>query len=302
MRLLARWLLGVWCAVAVVAHGADAPAAALQPVPALQARVTDLTGTLTAAEQGELDRKLAAFEARKGAQVAVLMVATTAPESIEQYGIRVVDQWKLGRAHTDDGLLLLVAKDDHALRFEVGRGLEGALTDAASSVIIRETMVPLLRQGAYAAAINAGIDQALRVIDGEELPPPDTGWRGAPQDWGRMLPFVLVAFLVASSVLRAVFGRTLGSVLTGAGVGALAWLLSRLLLVAMGAGVVAFVAALFGGMLTRGAWTSGSRRGGGWYGGGGFGGGGFGGGGGLGGGGFGGGGGGFGGGGASGRW
>lgn len=289
MRTLPRLVLLALCVAAW-------PLAALeqQPVPALQARVTDLTGTLTAAEQQDLERKLAAFEERKGAQVAVLMVATTAPETIEQYGIRVVDQWKLGRKRTDDGLLLLLAKDDHALRFEVGRGLEGALTDANAAVIIQTTMVPLLRNGAYAAAINAGIDQALRVIDGEELPPPDQSWR-KQQDWGQLLPFLFVGFFVASAVLRGIFGRTLGSILTGGGMGLLAWLLSRLLLVGIGVGVVALFMSFAGGAMSRRGWSTGSGRRGGWTGGG-FGGGGFGGGG------FGGGGGGFGGGGASGRW
>jgi uncharacterized protein len=104
----------LWLAALMTA----APAAAqrLQPVPPLAARVTDLTGTLTSAEQAELEAQLAAFESRKGAQVAVLIVPSTEPEAIEQYSIRVVDAWKLGRAKPDDGALLLVAKDDRAMR------------------------------------------------------------------------------------------------------------------------------------------------------------------------------------------
>jgi hypothetical protein len=158
----AAWLLALALLGATPGLAAD-----LQPVPPLQARVTDLTGTLTAVEQATLEQKLRAFEARKGAQVAVLIVASTAPEAIEQYSIRVVEAWKLGRAKPDDGALLLIAKDDHALRIEVGRGLEGALTDAMSNRIIEDTMVPLLRQGQFATAVNAGVDQMLRVIDGE---------------------------------------------------------------------------------------------------------------------------------------
>jgi uncharacterized protein len=108
-------------AVAVLA--APAFAQNLQPIPKLTARVTDLTGTLTAEQQSMLDEKLSAFEARKGAQVAVLVVPTTQPEEIAEYSIRVADQWKLGRQSIDDGALLIVAKNDRDLRIEVGKGL-----------------------------------------------------------------------------------------------------------------------------------------------------------------------------------
>src|SRR5476649_224690 len=140
-------------AMALVLGAALSVAAAqsLQPVPKLEARVTDLTGTLTAAQQAELEQKLTDFEARKGAQIAVLVVASTQPEEIEQYSIRVVEAWKLGRKKVDDGALLIIAKNDHTLRIENGYGLEGVLTDAASNRIIQDTMVPLLRQGQYFA-------------------------------------------------------------------------------------------------------------------------------------------------------
>lgn len=283
---------------ALLAAGALA-AQQLQAVPPLQSRVTDLTGTLTAEQQAVLEEKLAAIEARKGVQLAVLLVPTTQPEAIEQYSIRVVEQWKLGRGEVDDGVLLLVAKDDRSLRIEVGYGLEGALTDATSSRIIRETIVPLLRQGQYFNGINAGIDQITRVIDGEPLPPPDRQWRhGAPGGLS-VLPFVLIGIFVFSSVLRALFGRGLGSLLTGAGAGFLVWTLSQLLSIAVLAGLLGFFLTLFGGLGTRRGWSTMPRHGG-W--GGGWGGLGGGRGGGFGRGGFGGLGGGFGGGGASGRW
>ena len=292
--------LATWCLLPCLALLAGPlQAQALQPVPKLESRVTDLTGTLTAGEQTEIEAKLAAFEARKGAQLAVLMLPTTAPETIEQYGVRVASAWKLGRAKPDDGALLLIARDDHALRIEVGYGLEGALTDAISSRIINEIMVPLLKQGSYAGAINAGLDQMIRVVDGEELPPPDKTWEGGDR-WVNLLPFLFIGFIVVSSILRSVLGRWLGAGASGALAGGVLWVLSSLLGVAVLAGLVGFVIALIGG---SSGWSAGSRRGGGWYGGGGFGGGGFGGGGfGGGGGGFSGGGGGFGGGGASGRW
>ncbi|MFI4867615.1 MAG: TPM domain-containing protein, partial [Steroidobacterales bacterium] len=213
-------------ATALVLGAALSVAAAqtLQPVSKLEARVTDLTGTLTAGQQAELEQKLADFEARKGAQIAVLLVPTTQPEEIEQYSIRVADAWKLGRKKVDDGALLILAKDDHKLRIENGYGLEGVLTDAASNRIIEDTMVPLLRQGQYYAAINAGVDQMMRLIDGEQLPPPDRTWQhNGARNWS-LLPYLIIGFLFGSSILRGMFGRTAGAVLTGGAIGLVVFL------------------------------------------------------------------------------
>jgi uncharacterized protein len=287
-----------------LAWAASAPRAAaapaLQPIPKLEARVTDLTGTLTAGEQADLEQKLRAFEARKGAQIAVLVVATTQPEDIAQYSIRVAEQWKLGRAKPDDGVLVLLAKDDRATRIEVGYGLEGALTDATSNRIIDETMIPLFRQGQYYAGLSAGVEQVMRVVDGEPLPPPENGWQGGGNRIWRMLPALFIGVIFVSSILRAMLGRVGGAAATAGLAGLLAWVLSQVLLAALGFAVVAFFLSLVMGLGGSG-WSSGRRGGFGGWGGGGFGGGGFGGGG-FGGGGFSGGGGGFGGGGASGRW
>lgn len=271
-------------------------ALALQPIPKLEARVTDLTGTLTAAEQAELEQKLRAFEARKGAQIAVLVVATTNPEDIEQYSIRVVESWKLGRAKPDDGVLVLLAKDDHTARIEVGYGLEGALTDATSNRILDETMIPLFKQGQYFAGISAGVTQIMSVVDGEPLPPPDSSWKGNGNAIFHALPVLFFGFIIASSILRAIFGRVGGAAATAGLAGVVAWVLSQLLAAALGVAVLGFLLSLVLG-LRGGGWTSGGGGFGGLGGwGGGLGGGGFGGGG------FSGGGGGFGGGGASGRW
>jgi uncharacterized protein len=292
-----RLLLSVLAALVLGSALNLANAQALQAIPKLESRVTDLTGTLTAGQQAELEQKLADFEARKGAQIAVLLVASTQPEEIEQYSIRVVEAWKLGRKKVDDGALLIIAKNDHSLRIENGYGLEGVLTDAASNRIIQDTMVPLLKQGQYFAAISAGVDQIMRLVDGESLPAPDRTWQNRRAQHWNMLPFAIFGFLVLSNVLCAVFGRTLGATLSAGATGLLVFLLTQTLALALGAGVVALLAALFLG-LSGGGWSSGGGLGG-WGGGlGGFGG--FGGGGGSGG--FGGGGGGFGGGGASGRW
>jgi uncharacterized protein len=274
----------------------------LQPIPSLSARVTDLTGTLSAQQQAALEQKLAAFEAAKGSQLTVLIVPTTAPEEIEQYSIRVVEQWKLGRKKVDDGALLIIAKNDHRMRIEVGYGLEGVLTDAMSNRIIDETLTPAFRQGNFYGGIDAALDQMMKLIQGEPLPPPPPEWHSARHGGSSNL-LVLLFFLViaGSAVLRSIFGRTVGSALTGAVAGGLVWLTLHLLYVAGLAAIAAFVFAMMAGLARGSGWSSYPRSGGfggGW---GGFGGG-LGGGSGSGGGGFSGGGGGFGGGGASGSW
>jgi len=298
--LVLPWLLAAAAATLALTVAAQE----LQPIPKLSARVTDLTGTLTAEQQTALEQKLAAFESAKGSQLAVLIVPTTHPEEIEQYSIRVVEQWKLGRGsvngkRVDDGVLLLVATGDRRVRFEVGYGLEGVLPDATCNRIIDETIKPAFRQGNYYGGIEAGLDQAMKLIQGEALPPPEQGWQaGRGGHAVNLLPQLFIAVLIGSVVLRAVFGRTLGSAFTGLGAGVLVWLAARTLLLAGLAGAAAFVFALLMGLARGSGWSSAPRSGGfggGWGGMGG-------GGGGFGGGGFSGGGGGFGGGGASGSW
>jgi uncharacterized protein len=290
-------LLGI--SVAAFAQGAAADAG-LQPIPKLTARITDTTGTLTAEQQAALDQKLAAFEAAKGSQLAVLIVPTTQPEEIEQYSIRAVEQWKLGRKKVDDGALLLVAKGDHHVRIEVGYGLEGVLTDALSNRIIDETIKPAFRQGNFYGGIDGALEQMMKLIQGEPLPPPERDWSAGrhPNQSFNLLPTLFFAVLIGSVFLRGIFGRTLGSAFTGIGAGFIVYLALRTVLFAGVAAVGGFVLALLMGAARGSGWSSGPRAGGfggGW--------GGFGGGmGGGGGGGFSGGGGGFGGGGASGSW
>ena len=254
-------------------------------VPPLTQRVTDLTSTLDAQQIQTLASRLAEFEANKGAQLAVLIVPTTQPESIEQFGIRVVEAWKLGRKGVDDGALLLVAKDDRTLRIEVGYGLEGALNDATAHRIVDEIIVPRFKLGEFYAGIESGTAAMMQVINGEPLPPPRRAAASGKYDIESLLFIAFGLVVVVGGMLRALLGRFPAAALVGGGLGALAWFTVAPLLVALLVGLMAFVFVLLGG----------GGRGLGGYGGG------FGRGG-SGGGGFSGGGGGFGGGGASGRW
>lgn len=280
-RLVAAGLLCV-AALGAAAQG-------LVPVPPLQARVTDLTGTLTAPQSAALEQSLRAFEDRKGTQIAVLIVPTTRPEAAEQFALRVVEQWKLGRRKVDDGVLLLVAKDDRTVRLEVGYGVEGALPDATARKIIAEVITPPFLQGDFYGGIAAGVDRMVRVLDGEALPAPAR--RGAPSDdngLGRTWPVLFIVALVLGGMLRRTLGRLPGALAVGGVLGVVAWFTMGAIAVAAAAGLIGFFVTLLGiGMGGHGGMHGhGGHRGGGFGGSGGFRGGG----------------GGFGGGGATGRW
>ncbi|MFP5381785.1 MAG: TPM domain-containing protein [Gammaproteobacteria bacterium] len=251
-------------------------------VPQLARRVTDLAATLDAGQVAALEARLAAFEAQKGSQIAVLIVPTTAPEDIAQFGIRVAEQWKIGRAKVDDGVILIVAKDDRTLRLEVGYGLEGAIPDAVARRVIAEVIVPHFRSGDYYGGIDAGVSQLMRLIEGESLPAPAAT---TTADGEEAFVLLIVGGLGAGWLLSMLMSRPAagGVAALGSGaVGAMLLGLTPLLLI-----IVVFVfVGVAGGFRQGGGWTSGGG-GGSWGGGGGS---------------WGGGGGGFGGGGASGRW
>jgi uncharacterized protein len=231
------WLLRT--GLAAILAALSAWALATVPVPPMHALVTDLTGTLTTGQQAALETRLREFGDRKGSQVAVLIVPTTAPEPIEAYGLRVVEQWKVGRKNVDDGALLLVAKDDRTVRIEVGYGLEGALPDAAAKRIISEVIVPRFKEGDFQGGIDAGVDRILRTVDGEPLPPPAAPAE-AP-DIRHLVPILLLGPLVLGAAMRKLLGRLPGAGVVAAGVAALAWFLSGLWAVAAVAALVAFL-------------------------------------------------------------
>jgi uncharacterized protein len=290
---------------ALALSAALVPARAEVPLPPV-ARVTDLTGTLTEAERAELSAKLAAFETRKGSQIVVLVVPTTEPEDIAQFGIRVGEAWKIGRKsvdgkRVDDGIILIVAKDDRRMRIEVGTGLEGAVTDLAANRIIDEYLRPSFRAGDFYGGIDRAIDRLIGLVDGEPLPAPKQAAEHSARGLQGLLPILLVIALIGGPILRSLFGRPVGAAATGGVAGVLTYLLLGAVGFAAAAGGIAFIVALIGGLGGAGWSTRRGGFGGGGFGGG-FGGGGFGGGGLGGGGGFSGGGGGFSGGGSSGSW
>ena len=278
-----RWLAAL-CFALLPLLGWSANEVAL---PALTERVTDLTATLSAEDKAGLTASLTALEKDKGAQIAIVLLPTTQQESIEQLVIRLAEAWKIGRKGVDDGVIVIVAKDDRKMRIEVGYGLEGAIPDAIAKRIVAEQMAPRFREGDFAGGLRAAVATLDKVIRGEPLPAPVVHTAPSGTDTGDALTFLLIVFFMAG-VIRSMFGL-LGSLAVSGIAGWLAWTVFASLGLAGGAALVAFVLSFI--RLGRGGWSSGGR--------GGFPGG-FGGG--SGGGGFSGGGGGFGGGGASGNW
>ena len=275
---------GVWRAYSVAAScvlalvllltlGLAFSASADVAVPQLTGRVVDQTGTLSSADLAALSQKLQDFENRKGTQIAVLIVPTTQPETIEQFSIRVAEAWKIGRKKVDDGAILVVAKNDRRLRIEVGYGLEGALTDVTSRRIIDEDITPKFRSGDFAAGIGAGVDRMMRVIDGEPLPSPSRSANFAHnlEDLAPVFAAALFASIGVGGFFRAVLGRLLGSLVTGGIIAAVTWLILGSAALAMAVGVlgfiIGFVADLFSaippgtGRSRGGSWSSGSSGG-----------------------------------------
>ncbi len=273
--MLKRWL------AALVVASLPAIAHAEVPVPALKARVTDLTGTLSPGQAASLEQKLAAFETRKGSQMAVLMLPTTQPETVEQFSIRVAEAWKIGRKGTDDGVILVVAKDDRRLRIEVGYGLEGAIPDATAKRVISEVITPRFKAGDFAGGISAGTDQLIRLVDGEKLPPPSgkpSGTRST-EGFAEVFPWYVTLFLIvcAGAALTTLLGRFPAALLVGivGGVGGyLVYSLGIGILIAVVASILTFLSNASRGLRSGPGWTvggGGSSGGGssGWSGGGG---------------------------------
>lgn len=204
----------------------------VQPVPVLSARIIDQTGTLNAAERQALENQLAGFEQSHGSQIVALLVPTTQPEDIASYANRVANTWKIGRQAIGDGVLIIVAKNDRRMRIEVAKGLEGAIPDLAAARVIDQQMTPRFRTGDFAGGLQAAVAQITRLVEGENLPaPPPRSTAPStrtepPTDWFGLGLFVLMGTAMFGSLLRRLFGKFLGPLLTGAAAGGITYLLT----------------------------------------------------------------------------
>ena len=246
----------------------------------------DTTATLDSAQLQALEAKLAAFEKTRGTQIVVLMLPSTLPEDITDYAQRVGDSWKIGRKGIGDGLLLIVAKNDRKLRIATAKTLEGAVPDLAARQIIDRAITPRFKQGDFAGGIDAGVEQLMARIKGEELPLPSED-AATPKRAGSgfqltdLAVFLFFAVPIGAKLLSGILGRKFGAVATGGAVGVLAWLFTSSLLLAGGAAVIGVLFALFaslasfggmrgmGGGMSSGGWGGGSSGSGGFSSGGG---------------------------------
>jgi uncharacterized protein len=144
----------------------------LQPIPELNRPIIDQVGILSKEEIDVLEKKILNFEKTKGSQIAVLIVDSTKPESIEEYSIRVVEKWKLGRKNIDDGVLFLIAYNDRKMRLEIGYGLEGVIPDAKAKQILDDYVKPYFKKGEFYKGIYTCIDILIKLIQKEPLPEP----------------------------------------------------------------------------------------------------------------------------------
>ncbi len=258
---LIDWLAAVLCCLFFL----SAPTHAQLAVPALTAHVVDTTGTLNAEQLQALDSKLSAFELSRGAQVVILLVPTTQPEDIASYANRVANTWKIGRKEIGDGLLVVVAKNDRKVRIEVAKTLEGAIPDLAAKRIIEQAITPRFKQGDFAGGLDAGSDLIMKLITGEALPAPNAAAKASNQDfeWMDMLIFAFIAVPMMGSVARSVVGPKLGTLLTGAAAGGLAFFMTSSLFIAGLVMVVVMLFTLFSSLAHIANATTG-HRGGGW--------------------------------------
>lgn len=242
--------------------------AELVAIPPLKSRVTDLTQTLTAEQQSQLEAKLKAFEQQKGSQIAILIVPTTEPEDIAQYSIRVVDAWKLGREKQDDAVLIMLDIKGKKSRIEVGYGLEGVLNDLTAERIRVEVMRPLIRAGDIYGGLNAGVDKIIGLISGENLPPPAPKSPKFNIGFENSLGLFVIGCMVVGAFLSSILGRFLGAGATAGVIGGIAWFIAGTLGISLLIGVMAFIFTLIMPYLFDGSHGVGRYSSGGSYGGG----------------------------------
>ena len=273
LRFFRGWARGPWLCLAALLFASSLWAQDLVAVPPLSSHVVDTSGTLSAAQQQALDDKLKTFEAASGSQVVVLMVPSTAPEDIASYANRVGSTWKIGRKEIGDGLLLIVAKNDHKLRIEVARALEGAVPDLAAKRVIDQTIAPRFKQGDFAGGIDAGLDQITALIRGEALPAPGASSSKGKQgfQWMDLAVFLFFAVAVGGSIARRALGNKLGSLAVGGVAGFIAMNITASLLIAVLAGVAAVALTLLSSLnkvgssgVGGGRWGGPGAGGGGW--------------------------------------
>ena len=220
-------------------------------VPRLSAHVNDYAGMLSRQAAEELEDRLAQFEKSDSTQIVVLTIPSLEGEDLESFSIKVAEAWKVGQARIDNGVILLVARDERKVRIEVGRGLEDRLTDLMSGRIIRERIVPRFRAGDFDGGVRDGVQGIMEVVRGEYRASGEEhvrGRRGAPPI------LTLLIFLFLALVFTGAISKVLGAVCGAIGLPAVAKLAFSALslpvlgvLAALGVGLGLFLSVVFAG-------------------------------------------------------
>ncbi|AIY43398.1 Beta-propeller domains of methanol dehydrogenase type [Collimonas arenae] len=217
--VLALWL-ALLSLLSILALPAAAQTMAAQvAVPPLQSHVTDLVGMLQPDQRTALDNTLSEYETRTGSQIAILLLSKTEPEGIEDYAVRVADAWKLGRKGIDDGVILLVAKDNpKALRrmmILTGRGVQGTLTDAQSKRVLQDIIAPYFSKGDFYGGLTAGISAIMPLLDQENFAPPSRKAAQAQEPssdlLGALAPLLFFGFIILITIISRARGGGAGS-------------------------------------------------------------------------------------------
>lgn len=290
-----RWLAGVVASIAVaLAVSAGAAALEVPKAPTLDVPIVDQTGTLTAGQIQQLADTIATSRKEKSYQIGILIIPTLGnDEYLEGYSLKVARGWGIGEKDTSNGVLLLIVKDDRKLRIEVGRGLEGDLTDVRANRIIRNVITPKFKEGKYFEGISEGVNSIQLAVAAK--PDPAAAKTTESVDWGAVVSTAVFIGIAVLSWLGAVLGRS-KSWWAGGVIGAVAGLVLMVIFGFAIWAIIGFIGLIFGGLgfdylvsknykahaadHTNPAWWAGGTwggGGGGWGGssGGGFGGGGF---------------------------
>lgn len=211
-RFFNVWIAVIWCvSLSVLANYPNVP----KPF----RYVSDFTKTLSANEWQTLEDALADYGRKTSSQIAVVIVPSTNGEAVSSYAHHLFNQWGIGRAKENNGVLLLIAKDDRKLFIATGRGLEGALPDAIASSIIRNDITPYFKQNLYAQGIAKGLSSIIAATQGEYAPAPEAEESEFdPQELAMFLFFALIVFLFFINAQRGgiyVSPRQAGRILRG---------------------------------------------------------------------------------------
>ncbi len=171
------------------------------PVPALSGRVNDYASMISAPVRADIEAKLQQLEVAESTQIVILTVPSLQGDPVEDFSIRVAEAWKIGHKGSDNGVLLIVSRDDHKVRIEVGYGLEGKLTDLLAGRIINDEIVPAFKAGKFDEGFTTGVSSLIAAVHGEYKGVPQ-GKRNSGKPSFPLLTIILLVIYFISQIFR----------------------------------------------------------------------------------------------------